>query len=605
MSLFYTILTNYGKTVLADALAAQKPLKISFIAVGDGSGAYYEPTETQTALRNERWRGNLNDLKSDSDTQGQVIAEGVIPHTVDGDWFAREIGLLDENGGLIAVGKYPETYIPSAQSGARSQVYISIVVKVDNVAAIELNINNNIVLASKAFVLEALDKGTEGIKSLFPQAIHSFASHRIAITATESNPLLGKGEIITYRKSKGGWWIKEKIVTGQYSGGASLPSKNCPVWRLGTLNISPHILTIKQTVINKTSGIATYDFTPTQFVEGDNKDLVTFQQFRNGASQFIDYSTTTKEKEINILFAATATTSPTMTVRIYSGSLLLSEEKINTSTESVAPHFTFGLASVRNPRPGSELRIRIVKDVAESYAYIAGINANFDDYIADDIDKVYTSTFTSKAVRTTQSGAMCYVFYEKNAGKFGGESHGGELPILQKIIIDGDVVELQKGTTFSCDSFRIVQETVIDYENGHKINCFTEHKFNGDGTHEFTGSFAPTANFQAVYAYCPMFTVDFDYFKKIKTPEYHDLAGYPEASNIPITYPATSYEIQSKDNLYTAGIVWSTSLKNVDSSRVAIKPYPTDSSTKLYAGLSTGRVITLDSFTVHQMRYYS
>ncbi|OHT25807.1 hypothetical protein A3Q29_00110 [Providencia stuartii] len=153
MKSFYTILTNYGKTALAEALAAQQPLKIPYMAVGDSGGAYYEPTEAQTNLRNELWRGDLNDLRTDEEFQGQVIAEAIIPHGIDGDWTVREIGLFDGKGGLVAVGKYPETYIPPVLSGAKSQVYISIIVKIDNVAAVELIVNHDTVIASKDFVL--------------------------------------------------------------------------------------------------------------------------------------------------------------------------------------------------------------------------------------------------------------------------------------------------------------------------------------------------------------------------------------------------------------------------------------------------------------------
>lgn len=149
---FYTILTNYGKTALAEALAAQQPLKIPYMAVGDGAGEYYDPIETQTNLRNEQWRGDLNDLRTDEELQGQVIAEAIIPHGIDGDWTAREIGLFDGKGGLVAVGKYPETYIPPKLSGAKSQIYINIVVKIDNVAAVELIINHDTVIASKQYV---------------------------------------------------------------------------------------------------------------------------------------------------------------------------------------------------------------------------------------------------------------------------------------------------------------------------------------------------------------------------------------------------------------------------------------------------------------------
>lgn len=154
MKSFYTLLTHYGKTALAEALAAQRPLEIPFMAVGDGGGADYEPSEAQTNLRNEKWRGDLNDLRQTPNVQGQVIAEAIIPHGVDGDWMVREIGLFDNKGGLIAVGKYPETYIPDPLSGAKSQVYIRVVIHVDNVAALSLNINHDVVIASKAFVLE-------------------------------------------------------------------------------------------------------------------------------------------------------------------------------------------------------------------------------------------------------------------------------------------------------------------------------------------------------------------------------------------------------------------------------------------------------------------
>ncbi|WP_430442166.1 phage tail protein [Providencia huaxiensis] len=157
MTPFYTILTNYGKTALAEALAAQLPLEIPHMAVGDGSGAYYDPVEDQTNLRNELWRGDLNDLRTDANVQGQVIAEAIIPMGIDGDWTVREIGLFDAKGGLIAVGKYPETYIPSALSGAKSQVHISIIINVDNVAAVQLIVDHGQVLASKLYTQQVSD----------------------------------------------------------------------------------------------------------------------------------------------------------------------------------------------------------------------------------------------------------------------------------------------------------------------------------------------------------------------------------------------------------------------------------------------------------------
>ncbi|EPO2450944.1 phage tail protein, partial [Providencia rettgeri] len=166
MTPFFTILTNYGKTVLAQALAAQQPLEIPHMAAGDGGGAYYDPVEEQTNLRNELWRGDLNDLRTDANVQGQVIAEAIIPMGIDGDWTVREIGLFDTNGGLIAVGKYPENYIPPASSGAKSQVHISIIIKIDNVAAVQLIVDHGQVLASKLYVTEMDKRLRQDLNSL-------------------------------------------------------------------------------------------------------------------------------------------------------------------------------------------------------------------------------------------------------------------------------------------------------------------------------------------------------------------------------------------------------------------------------------------------------
>ncbi|WP_273803575.1 phage tail protein [Providencia rettgeri] len=152
MEHFFTILTNYGKSVLAEALATQKKLEINYMAVGDGGGTYYEPIEDQTNLRNELWRGALNDLRTDDEGQGQIVAEAIIPMDIEGDWIVREIGLLDKKGGLVALGKYPEIYIPPASSGVKTQIYIRIVIQVGNIAAIQLTVDNSQVLADKSFV---------------------------------------------------------------------------------------------------------------------------------------------------------------------------------------------------------------------------------------------------------------------------------------------------------------------------------------------------------------------------------------------------------------------------------------------------------------------
>lgn len=150
---FYTILTTYGRDALAKALAVRQPLKIQTMAVGDSGGEYYNPVPGQTQLRHEIWRGDLNALYNPDNANNDVIAEVVIPADApvngSGGWYIREVGLYDETGGLIAVGSYPLTYQPDLSSGSGKQVYIRIVVEVDNVAAMELIVDPNVVLATK------------------------------------------------------------------------------------------------------------------------------------------------------------------------------------------------------------------------------------------------------------------------------------------------------------------------------------------------------------------------------------------------------------------------------------------------------------------------
>ncbi|CAB5642857.1 hypothetical protein [Providencia rettgeri] len=444
----------------------------------------------------------------------------------------------------------------------------------------------------------------EAVMALFPCSLMSFSRKRIAIEVIESDPLLGVGEINTYRQTKSGWWVRERIITGQYSGGDSLPDNNCPVWRLGQLFICTHLLTLKSKLSGSSGSVSTYEFTPDQFKLGDNKNKVKFHQLQGSSGGYVEFETNTKNKDIGILYASTPTTENPLVVSIYAGDVLLQETEI-VATAGVGDTFETVLTYVNNPRPSSLIKIRI-HNKSERYCYVAGINAEFDKDISDDIDSIYWSIFNTtsgKVIRPTQTGAMCYVFREESTGLFGGESHGGEVPSLQQFIVDNRERVLKSGEMFSCESFRVVQETQIKWNDTAKINCFTEHRFNSDGTHEFTGSFIPSPNFKASLAYCPMFTVDYDYFKKIKTPEFYNLASYPEGSFIEFNYPINSFEMQSSDNLYTTGIAWSASLKNTDVSNVLIKPYA-DRSTKLYAGPSTGKVINLQKFTIHQMRYH-
>lgn len=143
---FYTLLTDRGMAKIASALADKKQLHLQKMAVGDGGGQYYEPTASQTNLRHEVWRGEMNTLTVAPNNPNWLIAELVLPEDV-GGWYVREVGVFDDEGELIAIGKFPESYKPLLPGGCGKQVCIRLIMEVSNTTAVTLTVDPSIVLA--------------------------------------------------------------------------------------------------------------------------------------------------------------------------------------------------------------------------------------------------------------------------------------------------------------------------------------------------------------------------------------------------------------------------------------------------------------------------
>ncbi|WP_053089678.1 phage tail protein [Clostridium sporogenes] len=145
---FYTILTTVGKAKIANASALGTKINLTTFVVGDSNGIYYNPTEDQTALRKEVWRGNISSIGIDKENPNWIVLETVIPST-DGGFMVREAGVLDVEGNLIAIGKYPETYKPIVSEGSAKDLYIRMILEVSNAASVTLKIDPSVVLATK------------------------------------------------------------------------------------------------------------------------------------------------------------------------------------------------------------------------------------------------------------------------------------------------------------------------------------------------------------------------------------------------------------------------------------------------------------------------
>lgn len=154
---FYTLLTDRGMAKIASALADKKQLHLQNMAVGDGGGQYYEPTASQIKLRHEVWRGEMNTLTTAPNNPNWLIAELVLPEDV-GGWYVREVGVFDDEGELIAIGKFPESYKPLLPGGCGKQVCIRLIMEVSNTTAVTLTVDPSIVLATRDYVDSRLDE---------------------------------------------------------------------------------------------------------------------------------------------------------------------------------------------------------------------------------------------------------------------------------------------------------------------------------------------------------------------------------------------------------------------------------------------------------------
>lgn len=159
---FYSILTKVGKAKIANASALGTKVNFTTFVLGDGGGNYYNPIEDQTTLKNQVWSGSVNNLNIDKSNNNWIVAEVLIPADI-GNFMIREAGILDDEGNLLVIGKYPETYKPIASNGSTKDLTIRMILEVSNTAAVTLKVDQGVMLAHKEDV-EAVQKKVESLQ---------------------------------------------------------------------------------------------------------------------------------------------------------------------------------------------------------------------------------------------------------------------------------------------------------------------------------------------------------------------------------------------------------------------------------------------------------
>ncbi|HCU3052955.1 TPA: phage tail protein [Clostridioides difficile] len=185
---YYTIITDVGKAKIANASVTGNKVGFVKIQLGDGGGSEYTPTESQTALKNVVWEGNIGNTTTDETAPNCIVLESLIPSSV-GGFMIREIGYLDDENNLIAISKYKECYKPSIEQGAVVDMKVKTVLIVSNVNNIELKIDPTIIFATLKDIQDLETKiGTVNTKI---DTTKTELTSNIETTKTELNTKIG------------------------------------------------------------------------------------------------------------------------------------------------------------------------------------------------------------------------------------------------------------------------------------------------------------------------------------------------------------------------------------------------------------------------------
>lgn len=180
---YYTILTNAGLAYEAQQKAQNKPITLVAMAIGDGNGAAYNPDPAATTLRREVHRQPINSLLQDANNPTWLVAEAWLADDV-GGWTIREVGIYTDTGVLYAIAKYPESIKPLLASGSGKQFYVRTIFQTSNVASVVLQVDNSVVMATRAFVVDYVRDELAKLDS--KQSVRVATTANVALTGLQT-----------------------------------------------------------------------------------------------------------------------------------------------------------------------------------------------------------------------------------------------------------------------------------------------------------------------------------------------------------------------------------------------------------------------------------
>ncbi|WP_137132757.1 phage tail protein [Rhizobium sp. FY34] len=186
---YFSLITNAGKTKLAQSAAGGAAVVITHFAIGDGNGADTNPTAASTALVREIWRTPVESVATDPDNPSAILVTAIIPTQV-GGWWMREFGIFDQAGAMIAVAKPVSQYKPTAQEGQLEDIRYEFQIVIGENANVTLLVDPSILLASREWVMSRKIPMAQMMRTPW------LAVNSMTVTAPPASPAQGDAYLV-------------------------------------------------------------------------------------------------------------------------------------------------------------------------------------------------------------------------------------------------------------------------------------------------------------------------------------------------------------------------------------------------------------------------
>lgn len=150
---YYSVLTDVGIAKIANATVLGNKVDITHFAAGSGGGNFYSPQTTQTALKEEKWRGAVTKFERNKTSPNMIDVFAIMPTSV-GGFTIREMGIFDRDGDLISIANCPDIEKVAISEGVSAEIELNTQLIISNTDNFVFKVDPTVIIATKADIDE-------------------------------------------------------------------------------------------------------------------------------------------------------------------------------------------------------------------------------------------------------------------------------------------------------------------------------------------------------------------------------------------------------------------------------------------------------------------